>query len=104
MIIDPQFLDEFDLWFNADTIRFDDKQKMIYDAIALGDTIVAWGNAFNILSQLDYVINNRQPSEVIQFINKTNIDWYADESMSALLLEILTAIHGRLSLSVNGQT
>lgn len=100
MIIDARFLREFDLRFNSDLIHFNDHERMIEDAETVAMTVADWPEAQQILTQVDYVLQTRQPKEVLQFIDTTLFDWYFDEKATALLFEILTALRNQLAASI----
>ena len=97
MIIDSKFLDEFNLWFNHDLIRWDDRPRMMQDAFWIADRVAGWLQANEILQQLDFVLEMQRPDEVLPFIEKTWVDWNADEATETLFFEILALIRDCLA-------
>jgi hypothetical protein len=103
MMIDPRFLREFDLWYNSDLIHLEDRERMIDDAVDLGLTVAKWPDAEKILAQLDHVLETRRREDIRQFSKITNVGWHADETMTALLFDILTALRDQLATSLQSQ-
>src|SRR5437899_51273 len=100
MKIDSQFLKEFDLFFNVDLIKFDDKRQMLSDAALLGDMANTWPQSQELDDQLTSILDSRSTDEVMQFIRTTQVDWLADEVTTNLLYEILGVVRNRLKAKI----
>src|SRR6516165_3892939 len=99
MRIDPALLREFNNWFNADLITYDDERRMTADAEGVADTAAGWPQAPIIRTQLDVMLTSWRPEYIGQFSRATNVDWPADARTERLLRRLVTIIRDRLPAS-----